>query len=73
MIDQPFRRSLRAALPVLAVAAAIKLTMPGGPAVFRQERIGRFRRPFVVYKFRTMIPDAEASRTKWTTPAAGCW
>ena len=49
-----------AGLPMLAIAAAIKLTSPGGPVLFRQERIGRFRRPFLVLKFRTMIPDAEA-------------
>ncbi len=32
----------------------------GGPAIFRQERIGRFGRPFYIYKFRTMCIDAEA-------------
>lgn len=31
----------------------------GGPAIFRQERIGRFGRPFYIYKFRTMRVDAE--------------
>jgi exopolysaccharide biosynthesis polyprenyl glycosylphosphotransferase len=46
--------------PILVlVAALIKLTSPNGPVVFRQERIGMHRRPFTVYKFRTMIPDAE--------------
>jgi len=45
---------------MLGVAAAIKLTSPGGPVLFRQERIGHRRRPFMVYKFRTMIPNAEA-------------
>ena len=31
----------------------------GGPAIFKQERIGRFGRPFNIYKFRSMKMDAE--------------
>ena len=31
----------------------------GGPAIFKQERIGRFGRPFNIYKFRSMRIDAE--------------
>ena len=31
----------------------------GGPVIFRQERIGRFGRPFYIYKFRSMRMDAE--------------
>ena len=31
----------------------------GGPAIFKQERIGRFGRPFNIYKFRSMVVDAE--------------
>ena len=31
----------------------------GGPVIYRQERIGRFGRPFFIYKFRSMRLDAE--------------
>jgi lipopolysaccharide/colanic/teichoic acid biosynthesis glycosyltransferase len=44
--------ALLAPLLVL-VAALIRLTTPG-PALFRQTRLGKDRRPFVLYKFRTM-------------------
>lgn len=50
------------AAPVMgAVALAIKLTSPG-PVLFRQWRGGRGGRPFLLYKFRTMAPDAEARK-----------
>lgn len=39
---------------------ALKLS-DGGPAIYSQERIGRFGRPFLIYKFRSMKLDAEAS------------
>ena len=49
------------ALPLLLVVAAIiKITSPG-PAFLRQERIGRFGKPFLLWKFRTMRIDADAS------------
>ncbi|MFI5282735.1 MAG: undecaprenyl-phosphate glucose phosphotransferase [Candidatus Dormibacterales bacterium] len=56
------------ALPMLLVALIIKTTSPNGPVLFKQERIGKRRRPFVVYKFRTMIPDAEAAGPKVALP-----
>lgn len=43
---------------MLAVAVGIKLTSPG-PVIFSQWRYGRNRRLFRMYKFRTMVPDAE--------------
>ena len=47
------------ALPLLAVlCVAIRLESPG-PALFRQERVGRGGRPFRIHKFRTMRVDAE--------------
>ena len=36
----------------------------GGPAIFKQERLGRFGRPFYIYKFRSMRLDAEKSGPK---------
>jgi exopolysaccharide biosynthesis polyprenyl glycosylphosphotransferase len=43
----------------LVVAAAIKLT-DGGPVFFRQTRCGLNGREFPLYKFRSMVVDAEA-------------
>ena len=45
--------------PVLVIAAIlIKLTSPG-PVLFFQKRLGLNKRRFSIYKFRTMVPDAE--------------
>lgn len=50
-------------LPVCALCAlAIKLTSPG-PIVFRQVRTGVGGRPFQMYKFRSMVVDAEARKS----------
>jgi exopolysaccharide biosynthesis polyprenyl glycosylphosphotransferase len=50
------------ALPVmLFVVAAIRLTSKG-PALFRQTRVGVDGREFTMYKFRSMVVDAEARR-----------
>jgi exopolysaccharide biosynthesis polyprenyl glycosylphosphotransferase len=44
---------------LLALAACVRLGSPG-PALFRQVRVGRDGREFVIYKFRTMYLEAEA-------------
>ena len=50
------------AAPLLAAVAALVMFAPGGrgPAVFRQERVGKDGRLFTLYKFRTMVVNAEA-------------
>ncbi len=46
-------------IPVIpAIAVAIKLTSPG-PVLFRQQRSGLNGAPFTLYKFRTMVSNAE--------------
>lgn len=47
------------AVPFALIALAIRLDSPG-PAFFRQERVGRGGRVFRVWKFRTMVKDAES-------------
>ncbi|HEY0534242.1 MAG TPA: sugar transferase [Actinoplanes sp.] len=48
--------------PVLLVLSLLVSFGPGGrgPAIFRQERVGKDGRAFVLYKFRTMVVNAEA-------------
>jgi len=43
---------------VLAVVLAVRLTSPG-PAIYRQERVGQDGETFTLWKFRTMVQDAD--------------
>jgi lipopolysaccharide/colanic/teichoic acid biosynthesis glycosyltransferase len=59
------------ALPVSVIvfltAALIRLTSKG-PAIYTQERLGRFGRVFTIYKLRTMNHNCEAkSGAQWST------
>ena len=55
------------ASPVMLVCAAIvKFTSPG-PVIFCQERVGLHNRPFMMYKFRSMIvQEAKSEKKAWT-------
>lgn len=46
---------------LIAIAVAIRLD-DGGPAFFRQVRVGKDGQPFTLYKFRTMVVGADLLR-----------
>ncbi len=68
-----FRRVQDVALSILALAAlapfmlivmaVILIDDPHGKPIFTQERVGRDGKPFRMYKFRTMVCDAETRLT----------
>lgn len=43
---------------LITIALAVRLTSPG-PAIFKQERIGKDGQPFRIWKFRTMVDGAD--------------
>ena len=51
-------------MPLLAMLALIIKLHDGGPALFRQTRVGKNGRPFTLFKFRTMVVDAEQRRSE---------
>jgi len=54
---------LVATMPICALTAvAIKLDSRG-PVLFKQVRVGRYGRPFTIYKFRSMQVDADERKT----------
>lgn len=42
----------------IVIAISIKLDSKG-PVIFKQQRLGRYGKPFTIYKFRTMVDNAE--------------
>ena len=57
--------------PVLAALAVWIKADSKGPVLFRQTRITRYGKPFRIYKFRTMVADAEARGTQVTVQEIG--
>lgn len=49
---------------LLACAAGVKLSSPG-PVIFKQERVGRGKKPFYMYKFRSMRVNSQQD-TAWS-------
>lgn len=51
-------------IPMAVVALLIKIESPG-PAIYKQERLGKDGKPFMMYKFRSMYLDAEKNGPQW--------
>ena len=58
-----FTAVLLMAIPMAIAALIIRITSPG-PVIFRQRRAGKYGKPFVMYKFRSMTDDAEMRRAE---------
>ena len=55
-------------LPLMVTVAILIKLESAGPIFYRQERVGRWGRNFVLYTFRSMRADAEAAgRPQWAT------
>lgn len=49
----------------ILIAILIQITSPGAPVVFKQLRTGKGGSRFYMYKFRTMVPNAEELKSKY--------
>jgi len=60
--------------PLMVLIALLVKLDSSGPALFRQERVGRHGHPFTVVKFRTMAADAEDRlEAVWAESASSRW
>lgn len=51
-------------IPMVVIGAMIRVDSKG-PVIFSQERLGKNGKPFMMYKFRSMVLDAEVNGPKW--------
>lgn len=51
-------------IPMLIIAAVVSIDSPGSP-LYTQERLGKDGKVFVMYKFRSMVKNAEEDGPRW--------
>lgn len=56
-------------IPMIIIGILVRIDSQG-PAIFKQTRLGKDEKPFVMYKFRTMKMDAPADRASRDFPNA---
>lgn len=49
------------ALPLAVIAILVKIAMPDGPVIYKQDRVGKDGKLFQIHKFRTMTDEKEVS------------
>ncbi|SFU37823.1 Undecaprenyl-phosphate glucose phosphotransferase [Clostridium sp. DSM 8431] len=53
--------------PIMLIVAVLVKTTSKGPLIFKQERVGLNRKPFTMYKFRSMrVQDPNEEKKDWT-------
>ena len=57
------------ALPLAVIAIMVKISMPDGPVIYRQIRVGKNGRLFMIHKFRTMREEEEISHIAYPNRA----
>lgn len=55
-------------LPFEVIFALLVKTTSPGPAIYKQKRVGQHGQEFTLFKFRTMIANAEKNGAQWTAP-----
>lgn len=58
-------------VPLIAILAALTKATSPGPAFYSQVRLGRYGRPYRIWKIRTMRPDCEAKTGAVWSSGAG--
>ena len=56
---------LIAASPVMLITALLIKLDSKGPLIYKQDRVGEGWKDYTLYKFRSMVEDAEAMGVKW--------